>query len=127
MKRILFLTILFALFLIPCLAQEKEAQKFLEYGEMFYGEASANMDALAANLKNEPNLEAYIVVYSGKNDYLNVSHRYAERLKVYLITRGIEANRIVAIGAGQIEKQKTEIWLVPKGAKPPALTEPFNF
>jgi hypothetical protein len=125
MKRILFLSITFALFLIPCLAQTKEAQKFDEFGEVYYGEASAHMDSVANALINAPNVKAHIIVYAGKDDYLGVSHRYAQRLKVYLAVRGIDIKRITAIGAGRQEKQHTEIWLVPDGATPPVPTSTF--
>lgn len=126
MKRIVFLSTIFTLFLITCLAQTKEAQKFTEFGFAHYGESSAQMDAVASELVNNPNVEGHIIVYGGENDYPGVSHRYAQRLKVYLVFRGIDAKRIIAIGAGRQKQQHTEIWLVPDGAKPPVPTSVFS-
>lgn len=126
MKQSLLITFIFALFLIPCLGQTEEAQKYDEFGLMYYGEASARMGMLASTLIEQPNVKAHIIVYAGKDDYPGVSHRYAERLRVFLIVHGIDAKRVIAIGGGRQEKQCTEIWLVPDGAKPPVPTSTFD-
>jgi hypothetical protein len=126
MKQVVFLSIIFVLFLITCSAQTKEAQKFTEFGFAHYGESSAQMDAVASELLNNPNVKVHIIVYGGENDYPGVSHRYAQRLRVYLIVRGVDAKRIIAIGAGSQKEQHTEIWLVPDGAKPPIPTSVFS-
>jgi hypothetical protein len=96
------------------------ARKFDEFGYIHYGDASARMDNLAWSLRSESNITAYISVYAGRDDYRGLSHRYAHRLKNYLVNHGIDPSRVVAIDGGRRDKQHTDIWLVPAGATPPA-------
>jgi hypothetical protein len=98
----------------------ESARKFDEFGYIHYGDASARMDNLAWSLRSESNITAYIIVYAGRDDYRGLSHRYAYRLKNYLVNHEIDPSRVVAIDGGRREKQHTDIWLVPSGATPPA-------
>lgn len=118
-QRFLYLIIIGTLFLIPCLAQTKVARKFEEFDQSYFADAIARMDSLAVALVNEPNATAYIIVYSDSDDFPGSSHRYANRLRNYLVSRRIDGNRVVAVGGGLQEAQNTEVWIVPEGATPP--------
>jgi hypothetical protein len=98
------------------------ARKFDEFGYIHYGDASARMDNVAIFLMNDPSLKTYIIAYAGRDDYPGISHRYAYRLKNYLVSRQIDANRVIAVDGGRREKQYTEIWFVPRGAASPLST-----
>lgn len=100
--------------------------KIDEFGLMHFGEATARMSAVASMLVSEPKLKAHIIVYAGKDNYFGVSNRYAERLRVYLITLGIDAKRVTAIDGGRQEALHTEIWLVPDEVKPPVPISIFD-
>src|SRR5882672_5141992 len=93
--------------------------KFSEFGKVHYGDASARMDNVASALISEPKVKAYIVVYAGRDDYPGLGHRYAYRLKNYLVARQVDSTRIVAVDGGRRENQWTEIWFVPLGAPTP--------
>jgi hypothetical protein len=95
------------------------SRKFDGFGYIHYGEASARMDNVAIFLMNDSSLKAYIIVYAGRDDDPGISHRYASRLKNYLVSRQIDATRVVAVDGGRREKQHTEIWFVPREATPP--------
>lgn len=119
MRRIFFLTIYLALFLVPCLAQTKEAVKIDDFDQSYYEDAIGRIGVAASALMKDSSLTAYIIV-AGDEKYAGRSHRYANRLKNYLVNqRNIEAKRVVAIGGDCQQPQHTEIWLVPDGAIPP--------
>ncbi|HEX8286884.1 MAG TPA: hypothetical protein VF556_02755 [Pyrinomonadaceae bacterium] len=126
MKQVLLLLILFILLFVPCLAQTKEATRFAVFDQSYYAEAIAIADAAASTLIETPNFRIYIIV-AGHEKYAGIPHRYANRLRNYLVNhRRIDAKRVVAISGDCQEKQQTEIWLVPDGAKPPHPTCDFS-
>ena len=116
----------FIFFVIVCPAQTSEAEKIDEFNQSYYADAVARMDFVAVTLAERPNAKAYIIVYSGNKDYPGSSYRYANRLKNYLLYRRVDGKRVIAVGAGQKDKQITEVWIVPDGAKPPPQTAFFS-
>jgi hypothetical protein len=122
MKQVLFPLIHLILFFIPCLGQTTEATRFDVFNQTYFAVATGHMDRVASALMETPNLRAYIIV-AGDEKYPGIPHRYANRLRNYLVNyRRIDANRVVAIGGDCQEAQQTEIWLVPNGAIPPVPT-----
>jgi hypothetical protein len=71
-------------------------------------------------LSKEPNSQAFIIAYNGREDNPGKSRRYAVRAKNYLVnSRGIPPQRIFAIEGGRRDEFMVELWLAPKGSKAP--------
>jgi len=84
-------------------------------GEMWHLE-----DFLMPALAGDPQSKTYIIAYGGREDSPGKARRYAVRAKNYLVNyRGIDPQRIVPVDGGRREDFVVEVWLVPKGAKPP--------
>jgi hypothetical protein len=113
-----------------------EAGKFDEFGDIYCDEEKARLDNFANELQNHPDAQGYIIFYGGKRQQSAARHnsrlelpRQGEaaarvaRLKPYISsTRGIDSDRVVVIDGGYRDLWAVELWIVPKGAKPPAPT-----
>jgi hypothetical protein len=98
-------------------------KKFDEFPNIKFDDEKARLDNFAIQLQNEPGSRGYILVYSGPRDRAGDAQKRADRARDYLvITRGLDANRIVTILGGQRTAQTVELWLVPNGANPPTPT-----
>ncbi len=112
--------------------------KFDEYGDICSGDEKARLDNLAIELQNNPEFQVYVIFYGGRC-YSSCGYDYplhrprrprkgeaearAARIKPYLAnTRGLDPERIFVISGGHRESWTAELWIVPKGAKPPAPT-----
>lgn len=74
-------------------------------------------------LLKEPNSQAYIIAYNGREDNPGKARRYALRAKNYLVTaRGINPQRIIAVEGGRRKDFAVELWAVPKNSEPPVAT-----
>jgi len=112
--------------------------KFDEYGDICSGDEKARLDNLAIELQNNPDFQVHVIYYGGRcysscgYDYpLHRSRRprkgeaekRAARIKPYLVnTRGLEPERVFVINGGHRESWTAELWIVPRGVKPPAPT-----
>ena len=109
--------------------------KFDEYGAICSEDEMARLDNLAIALQNNPEFQAYVIFYGGRcyssceDDYPRHRSRRprkgeaearAARIKPYLVdSRGLEPDRIFVLNGGHRESWTAELWIVPKGAKPP--------
>ncbi|HLL74082.1 MAG TPA: hypothetical protein VK421_02200 [Pyrinomonadaceae bacterium] len=103
------------------------AMKFDEYGNLPHCDLTARLDNLANLLQENPNAAGYIVTYDAAKGRPGFAKYAAEWQMDYLVnSRGVAPERIVAFGAGryQGEELKTELWVVPPGAKAPAEAAP---
>lgn len=99
------------------------AEKIDEFGRVGHCDLTARLDNLAIELQNDPGSRGLLVGYDaakGREGYA------AQRVMVerrYLVdSRGISADRVVAVHAGRKEGAETpvtELWLLPEGAPPP--------
>jgi hypothetical protein len=99
------------------------AMKFDEYGPVPHCDLTARLDNLANMLQENPNATGYIVTYDAADGRPSFAKYAAEWQMDYLVnSRGIAPERIVAVGAGRYRGDglKTELWIVPPGAKAPA-------
>lgn len=97
------------------------ARKFDSYGIVARKNEGARLDAFAAQLKNQPGAQGYLVLYSRRRNRSGELQQLARRAKDYLVkTRAIDARRLVAIDGGLKEMQTVELWIVPVGSIPPA-------
>jgi len=112
--------------------------EFDEYGDICSGDEKARLDNLAIELQNNPEFQLYVIFYGGRC-YSSCGYDYprhrprrprkgeaearAARIKPYLVnTRGLDPERIFTINGGHRESWTAELWIVPKGAKPPVPT-----
>jgi len=112
--------------------------KFDEYGDICSDDEKARLDNFAIQLQNNSELQAYVVFYGGRC-YSSCGYDYprhrprrplkgeaearAGRIKPYLVnTRGLEPERIFVTSGGHRESWTAELWMVPKGEKPPPLS-----
>lgn len=107
-----------------------EARKVDEFVDVNCEDEMARLDNFANELRNNPDVQGYIIFYGGKrqrNPSSNSSslalprrgeaEARAARLKPYINeTRGID---IVVVNGGYRDQWAAELWIVPKGANPP--------
>lgn len=92
-----------------------------EFGEIARDDEKARLDLFAIEMQNEPGAQGYIIGYGGRAAKVGEGQRRANRARDYLVTaRGIEATRLVVIDGGQADTGRTQLWVVPPGATPPA-------
>jgi len=94
------------------------AVKFDEYGNIKFNDEKARLDNYAIQLQNQPDSQGYILAY-GSCD--GEAAARANRAKDYLVnTRGIDAARLMTVDGGCRADLMVELWIVPRGATPPA-------
>lgn len=84
----------------------------------------AHLDRFAIELRREPPAsDGYIICYAGRDDMSNKARRRCELAKNYLVkTHGFDAARLQVMDGGYREKFTVELWVVPEGSQPPALS-----
>jgi hypothetical protein len=112
--------------------------KFDEYGDICSDDEKARLDNFAVQLQDNRELQAYVVFYGGRcysscgYDYprhrprrplMGEAEARAGRIRPYLVnTRGLKPERIFVTSGGHRESWTAELWMVPKGEKPPPLS-----
>jgi hypothetical protein len=129
MRKTLLLSILLLLLLVPCLAQTNsqnststpQARKFDEF-VFTYGNYKEYIARFAEALKNEPTAKGYIIAYNGRvfGQSSSWANYNINDIRYYLNDYKFSPKRIVTIEGGLKEKQDVELFIVPKGAAPPA-------
>ena len=111
-------------------------QLFDSFGDVCCEDEKAHLDNFAVTLQQQPETIGYIIFYGGKTHNFpscRISHQRlprhgeaqgrAARLRPYLVkTRAVDSARVVVIDGGYREAWTAELWIVPKGARPPAPT-----
>ena len=96
------------------------SRRFDAYGDMAFEKEKTRLDRFAAQLKNEPYSQGYIVFYSARKMNAGVSHERAERSRSYLISaRNIDAQSLLVADGGERDDLLLELWIAPQGAAPP--------
>ncbi len=125
MNKNCLLTFLAALLMLFCAAnsvsaQTAEARKFDEYGKLRPKDEKARLDSLAAEMKSDSTVNAYIISYGGRQSRAAEAKNSANKAKSYFVkTRKIKSARISTMNGGYKEEPTTELWLVPNGAAAP--------
>ena len=113
-----------------------EARKFDEFGDVGCEDEKARLDNYANELQKDPDVQGYIIFYGGKRRQhptrpgsspalprRGEAEARAARFKPYMSdSRGVDSDRIVVVKGGYRERWAAELWIVPKGANPPAPT-----
>ncbi|MEJ7714107.1 MAG: hypothetical protein WKF84_30750 [Pyrinomonadaceae bacterium] len=93
-------------------------RRFDEFPSLSFDDDKARLDNLAIELQNSPGAVAHVLVYGNK------ANRLGARAQSYLVaTRGIDASRVRVVNGGLSDVNYIELWLVPRGAKPPQPTK----
>lgn len=109
-------------------------QLFDSFGDICCDDEKARLDNFAVALEHEPEAQGYIIFYGGRRQNYPYCHSSRQRfprrgesqarvarLKSYLVNaRVLDPKRIVVINGGYRESWTAELWIVPKGANPPA-------
>jgi len=109
-------------------------RKIDEFGDICCDDEKARLDNFAIELQNNPEALGYIIFYGGRTRNYPYCHSSrlrlprrgdaearAARLKPYIVmTRGVPPERLVVVNGGYREHWQAELWIVPKGEKPPA-------
>jgi PEGA domain-containing protein len=107
-------------FVPPLPSRASPAKEFDVCHNCSFDDQKARLDNLGIELQNDPSLTAYIITYGGRTSPILETNRLGVRAKDYLVTgRRIDPSRIVVINGGLQEQSDVELWIVPRGAKPP--------
>lgn len=114
MRSVVALLILSFLLLTPDNILAQRLEQIDEFGSTSCCDEMARLDNLINNLKDEPNVIAYVIIYGGRRGTargeLNVRR---SRIKRYLINyRGMDGNRVVVVDGGFRENLTVELWIV---------------
>jgi hypothetical protein len=95
------------------------------YGHISWEDEKARLDNFANELRYDPNLVGYILVYAGRRSCAGEARDHARRAKDYLVkTRHIQESRVKAIDDGFQEEFRVILqpWLSSVGAFTPSST-----
>ncbi|MGH9929669.1 MAG: hypothetical protein ACREA9_10665 [Pyrinomonadaceae bacterium] len=100
-----------------------ECKKFDEFPAIRWNDMNARLDNYAIELQNDPTATAYVIVYPGQRGRRGEVQKNTTRIFDYMVnSRGINAQRIVTLVGPTRDALLVELWLCPRGGKPPALT-----
>lgn len=95
-------------------------RKLDEYGDIPVGDEKRRLDDLNEGLQNDPTAQGYILCYGGRRSRADDAQRRCDRARNFLlVSRGVDAPRVVTVDGGYREKPAIELWLVPSGVTPP--------
>ncbi len=136
--RLICLLICCALAFTQTASAMNEPREVDEFGDVCCEDEKARLDNFAIELQNNPEAQGYIIFYGGRRypscwfggrRYSARRPRFGEaevraaRMEPYLVnTRGFSPERITVVFGGFRESWTAELWLVPRGAQPPAPT-----
>lgn len=102
------------------------SRKFDEYGDIGLKDEQARLSQFAAELKNTPASQGYVIAYGGRRSRAGGARSRGARAKSYLVRRqGLDVRRIVVIDGGLREETTVELFLTPAGAEPPSPSPTF--
>ena len=100
--------------------------KFAEFPSTGFDSDKEHLDRLATFLRNSPDAGAYLIAYTRQRRRSGQTVRLAARARDYLlkssVISGIDPKWVVAVNGGYRERETYEIWIVPRGARPPLPT-----
>jgi len=115
MIRILFLILVVLSSVAFAQTEKKEPIKFFEFGTISDKLLKVKFDSFFIKLEEGSNFDGYIVNY-GTNDEITKREKQIQKI---LISTEQQSIRVSIARGGESEKQKTVLWIVPDGGKPP--------
>lgn len=112
------------------------SQKVDEFGITNCDDWMARSENLSSKIREDESSLGYIVYYGGRVNIQPYGSWYTRRLprrgeafaraaaikSRYIDSFGIDGNRIILLNGGYRENWTVELWLVPKGSRPPPPT-----
>jgi hypothetical protein len=100
---------------------QPKARKIDEYGTLKTADEQARLDNYAIELQNDPTAQGYVLTYRGNTTTALSAKAVGQKAMNYLVnTRGIDSSRMIFVYGGAQLAARTELWVVPSGATPPA-------
>jgi hypothetical protein len=97
------------------------SRRFDEFPSLSFDDDKARLDNFAIELQNAPGAVGYVFVYGNRAARPGETTRLGARAADYLVNvRGIDAGRVKVINAGPGDRNAFELWVVPRGARPPS-------
>lgn len=116
----------FLLLVLPLVVVSQEApsaELFDEFGKLYCDDFLARMDRLHHRLSEEPESRSVISI-AASQDQVRRALYFEGIVKSYLRdTKGVELTRLAIQRVKGVGEPFTRVWLVPKGAEPPASGE----
>jgi hypothetical protein len=101
--------------------------KFDEYGMISRSEEEARLNDFAFQLRaSDKTVSGYILVYGGSVTSVNEAHERGAKAKMYLVSRGVDATRLVVVDGGPRNESTVELFLTTQGTIPPTPTPPIR-
>lgn len=98
-------------------------QHFDEFSGFNCEEMKARFDNFTIALMREPDSKGYVIIYGGKYGRRGETQAWINASREYLSeTRGVAKNRLTIVNGGYREQIAMQLWIIPKGASPPAAT-----
>jgi hypothetical protein len=95
-------------------------EPFDSFGRLPCDDELARLDNLAHELQADPQLTAYVVMYSPRRGKFNEARSRLVRMKAYLVNRrAIDPSRVVAVDGGRRSEVRGMFLLAPPGAAAP--------
>lgn len=103
------------------------SRRFDKYGDLAFADEKKRLDHFAAQLKTEPDSQGHIMVYGKRGARAGEAQARAARATDYLVNKqGIVTERLVTIDGGDHERFAIELWITPKGARPPSPLDQYG-
>lgn len=94
--------------------------KFDEYGDISRKAEEERLNDFAFQLRSTAkSFLGYIITYHGGFTSPKKAHERAVRAKAYLISQGVEANRLLIVDGGERQALTIELFVTIKGTPPP--------
>jgi hypothetical protein len=100
--------------------------KFDEWGDILFSDEKARLDNVASQLHQQSTNIVYLIIYAGKTACVGEAKARGIRAKKYLLSRQITPSRIVWIDGGYQKQVTTEVWILPRDASKPSISQEFN-
>ena len=119
--------ILFVSFRISFAQEKPKAVLFDKFNHTVVGELWARIETFVQELKQEPNLQGFVVIYPKKDlvkpDFRDFK-RYARDINNRIYQQSaVDENRIFIVRSKEKDSLEVELWKVPLGAEKPFLIE----
>jgi hypothetical protein len=102
-------------------------ENFDSYGNISWEDEKARLDNFASELRHDPNLIGYVIVYAGRRACPGEAKARAVRAKQYLVkAHAIRADRIRWIDGGYREEATVVLQPVPRGARELTASRPLS-
>jgi hypothetical protein len=136
MQKLTWTIIIVVVLAVPLVGQSHEARLIDAFGSSQCEDVRSRLDSFLAVLSESPNSNGYVFVYEGKYEVIRYkgnrpftwqilpvlgnaasrTHEFRQHFKY----RDFDPARYLFIDGGYRELHYVELWIVPKGATPPA-------